>query len=233
MTPRLTIGNRNYSSWSLRPWLCLRWANVVFEERFFDLDQPGYGEDGIAALLALSPNGKVPLLEVDGGAIWESVAIAEWAAEQPGAALLPADPLLRAQVRAAVAEMHAGFPALRRDLPMNIRRRCVASNLPADTTRDLKRLDALWSGMRRAHGARGPYLFGRRSMADAFHLPVATRLRTYAVTLSPESDAYGRTLLADPAFLEWERRVLAEPRTIFSRAPLDAVFPGTDRAPAP
>ncbi|MBM3542157.1 MAG: glutathione S-transferase [Alphaproteobacteria bacterium] len=229
MTPRLTIGNRNYSSWSLRPWLCLKWAKVTFEERFFDLDQPGYGADGIAALVALSPNGKVPLLEVDGTKIWESVAIAEWAAEQPGADLLPSEPLLRAQVRAAVAEMHAGFPALRRDLPMNIRRRCVASDLPADTGRDLARLDALWSGMRRAHGRHGAYLFGPRSMADAFYLPVATRLRTYAISLSAEADAYGRTLLADRAFLEWERRVLAEPATVFSRAPLDAVFPGTDR----
>ncbi len=230
MTPRLTIGNRNYSSWSLRPWLCLKWSKVAFEERFFELDQPGYGAEGIAALQALSPNGKVPLLEVDGTSIWESVAIAEWAAEQAGAGLLPSDPLLRAQVRAAVAEMHAGFPALRRDLPMNIRRRCVASNLPTDTGRDLARLDALWSGMRRAHGTHGPYLFGQRSMADAFYLPVATRLRTYAVSLSPASDGYARTLLADPAFLEWERAVLAEPRTNFSRAPLDAVFPGTDRA---
>jgi glutathione S-transferase len=125
--------------------------------------------------------------------------------------------------------MHAGFLALRRDLPMNIRRRCTASILPADTMRDLARLDALWSGLRHAHGKAGRYLFGERSMADAFYLPVATRLRTYAVSLSAASNAYVATVLADPAFLEWERRVLAAPRVIFSRAPLDAVFPGTDR----
>jgi glutathione S-transferase len=229
MTPVLTIGNRNYSSWSLRPWLCLKWAGVAFDEHRVELDQPGYGEDGIADVLAVSPTGKVPVLRLGDTTIWDSLAIAEWAAEQgaarSGAArLLPEDALRRAQVRSACAEMHAGFSAVRRDLSMNIRRRCTATGLPADTLRDIARIERLWSGLRAAHGARGPWLFGERTMADAFHLPLATRFRTYGIALSPPSAAYAATLLGDTALRQWEDALLAEPARPFTRAPIDALY---------
>ncbi len=230
MTPTLFVGNYNYSSWSLRPWLCLAWAEIAFAERFVDLDQAGYGGDGIAELKAISPTAKVPVLEIDGTRIWDSVAIAEWAAETSGQ-LLPSAPVERALVRSAVAEMHSGFAALRRDLPMNIRRRCRAHGLPADTLRDLDRLSTLWDWGRNRFGDRGPYLFGQRSLADAFYLPVAARLRTYAVALaSDQAERYGAMLLEDEAFQIWEARVLAEPVRAFAQVPLDAVYPGTDLA---
>jgi glutathione S-transferase len=229
MTPHLHIGNRNYSSWSLRPWLCLRWAGIAFDETLIELDQPGYGAEGIAAVRAVSPSAKVPALRVGDTTIWDSLAIAEWAAEggTPGA-LLPADRERRAVVRAACAEMHSGFPALRRDLPMNIRRRCVATDLPDDTRRDIARVESLWTTLRAANAADGPWLFGARSMADAFYLPVATRFRTYGVALPPAARAYVETTLADTAFREWEARVLAEPAVRFSRAPIDSLYEGRD-----
>jgi len=229
MKPRLYVGNCNYSSWSLRPWLALRWAGIDFDETSIDLDQPGYGESNIAAIRAISPTGKVPVLRIGGEAVWESIAIAEWAAENSRTGpLLPADPLLRAQARAVVAEMHAGFGALRRDLPMNIRRRCRATGLPPETQTDIARVDALWSGLRERHAANGPYLFGPRSFADAFYLPVATRFRTYAIALSPAAQAYCDTLFADAAFREWEARALAEPAKPFSRAKTDSLYAGSD-----
>jgi glutathione S-transferase len=218
----LFIGYKNYSSWSLRPWLVLRWAGLPFEERVLRLDQPGYGQQQIADVKAVAPNGTVPALHVggladtlgstpggtqaDGWVIWDSLAIAEWAAEQvaPGV-LWPQDPALRAQARSATCEMHSGFAAVRRDLSMNIRRRMDrAPEWPEDTRRQLARLDELWSGLRAQHSHRGPWLFGTRSIADAFFTPVATRLRTYAVELSDAATAYRDTLLADADFLAWE-----------------------------
>ncbi len=223
--PRLYIGNLNYSSWSLRPWLCLQWAGVDFDETLIELDQEGYGEARIAEVLAVSPSGRVPVLQLDRTTIWDSLAISEWAAENSRAnPLLPQDAPLRAQVRSATAEMHSGFAALRRDLPMNIRRRCSASGLPAETLADIARIDAMWSGLRKAHEARGPHLFGARSMADAFYTPVATRFRTYSIRLSPAAQAYCDTLLADADFRAWEQRVLTTLAKPFSRARTDELF---------
>ena len=225
MKPTLFVGNRNYSSWSLRPWLCLKWAGLDFSTRDVELDQPGYGAEGIAEIKAISPSGKVPALELKDGVIWDSLAIAEWAAEQNPGALLPDNPIARAQMRSAVAEMHSGFPALRRDLAMNIRRRCQAHDLPADTLRDLARLEELWLWCLGQHSGHGPYLFGKRSMADAFYLPVVTRLRTYGIAMIHEEvGAYAARMLRDEAFLEWEAGVLSEPARIFSRAPIDSLY---------
>ena len=220
---RLYIGNRNYSSWSLRPWLCLTWAELPFAEVVIDLDQPGYGQAQIAEVLAVSPTGRVPALHVDGLGIWDSLAIAEWAAEQVPS-LWPADRSARAIARAVTAEMHAGFAAVRRDLSMNIRRRTRAHGLPAETERELARLDALWTTTRAQFGGAGPYLFGARSIADAFFTPVATRMRTYAIELSPTAAAYRDTLLADDGFQRWEAQVLAEPARRFERSNVDEVY---------
>ncbi len=211
MPNALYIGYKNYSSWSLRPWLCLRWAGIPFEERILRLDQPGYGRQQIAEVKVVSPNGSVPALDAGGTTIWDSLAIAEWAAEQAKPGMLwPIDPALRAQARSAACEMHSGFAALRRDLPMNIHRRLDNQpDWPDDTRANLARIDALWTTLRERNAVLGPHLFGKRSIADAFFTPVATRLRTYAVPLSETAAAYRDTLLADSDFLAWEADAIA------------------------
>lgn len=212
--PVLFIGNKNYSSWSMRPWLALRWGGVAFEERVIPLGGEGYGKSQIRDVLAVSPSGRVPVLHLDGAAINDSLAICEWAAEQ-APQLWPDAAMARAQARAAAAEMHSGFAALRRDLSMNIRRRLEAPpQLPDDTQADLKRLYELWGGARDANAKQGPYLFGRRSIADAMFAPVATRLRTYRIDAPPIAQAYCETIFADDAFKQWERDALAETWTI-------------------
>lgn len=206
MSNVLYIGYKNYSSWSLRPWLCLRWAGIPFEERILRLDQPGYGMQQIAEVKAVSPNGTVPALETGGTTIWDSLAIAEWAAEHAGPGeLWPIDPALRAQARSAACEMHSGFSAVRRDLSMNIHRRLEKQpDWPDDTRANLARIEELWTTLRERNAALGPHLFGRRSIADAFFTPIATRLRTYSVAMSETATAYRDTLLADPDFMAWE-----------------------------
>jgi glutathione S-transferase len=209
--PTLYIGNKNYSSWSLRPWLALKWAGLAFNEEVRRLgDDPCYGVARSAHILAISPSGRVPALHVDDIVINDSLAICEWAHEQTKN-LWPADRKARALARAAAAEMHSGFPAIRRAMSMNIRRRL--DRAPAwddDVRRDLDRLFSLWGGARQRYGAAGPWLFGVRSIADAMFAPVATRLRTYAVEAPDIARAYVETALADEAFKEWERGALAE-----------------------
>lgn len=206
MQPTLYIGNKNYSSWSMRAWLALKWAGIAFNEDVRPLgDQnPGYGKQRAAHILAVSPSGRVPALHIDGVVINDSLAICEWAAEQNDA-LWPADANTRALARSAAAEMHSGFQSLRRDLSMNMRRRMEREpDWPEDTRRDLERLFSLWAQARAAHGAGGPFLFGARSIADAFYAPVASRLRTYAVATPETVGAYCQTLYADPAYRTWE-----------------------------
>ena len=225
MAITLYVGERNYSSWSLRPWLVLKWSGLNFEERFVSLDQPGYGDGKIAEITAISPSGRVPALHADSFTIWDSLAIAEWVAERaPGAQLWPRDSGKRAQARAVTCEMHSGFVALRRDLPMNIRRRCAGQNWAADVRIDLERVEDVWTRFRNENRQAGAYLFGARTIADAFFTPVATRMRTYSVTLGPTAKAYCETLLADDAFKAWERQALADWKSPFSRAPIDALY---------
>lgn len=222
---RLFVGDRNYSSWSLRPWLVLTWSKLPFEEVFVSLDQEGYGDGKIAEVRAASPSGRVPALHVDGAKIWDSLAISEWIAEAaPWARLWPRESLARAQARAVSAEMHSGFAGLRRDLPMNLRRRCAAQNWPHDTQLDLERINEMWTSLRETYHDQGAHLFGARSIADAFYTPVAARLRTYSVSLSEAANSYRDTLLADSAFRKWEQRAISEWTHPFSRAPLDALY---------
>lgn len=212
--PVLSIGNKNYSSWSLRPWLALKWAGLPFEERVIQLGGEGYGRAKIPAIRAVSPSGRVPALEVSSElVIWDSLAICEWAAEQVPM-LWPSDPIARAVARAVTCEMHSGFGAVRRDLSMNIRRRTSPRAWGDDTRDDLARIQELWRTTRARFGAGGPFLFGTRTIADAFYAPVVTRLRTYGVELTPESAAYSAAVLADPAFREWEKAGEAEEWTM-------------------
>lgn len=223
MIPTLVIGNKNYSSWSLRPWLALRHAGIAFDERVVRLDQEGYGEGRIAELTALSPVGKVPVLLLDGQAIWDSLAICEWAAERE-ARLWPQAERERARARSLVAEMHSGFASVRRELSMNIRRRCVAHGLSADTHREIARLQDIFES------ASGPYLFGEPTIADAFFTPVATRFRTYGIRLSPVAAEYADTLLCDAHFLLWESACIPDSWDIAGFSVIDGLYPGSDVA---
>jgi glutathione S-transferase len=218
MAPILYVGNRNYSSWSMRPWLVLTWSGISFETRPVQLGGEGYGKGLMSAVLAVSPTGRIPALHLGETVVWDSLAISEWAAERaPSAQLWPAEPLTRAVCRSATAEMHSGFGALRSKLPCNIRRRAEPKTPPResdpDVKRDIQRIEALWTELRTRFG--GPYLFGiRPTIADAFYAPVATRFRTYGVKVSAEAQRYADAILADAAFLAWEREGVAEAWTM-------------------
>lgn len=210
--PILYIGNKNYSSWSLRAWLALKWGGIAFEERIIPLGGEGYGRSQIKEIRAISPNGRVPALQIGDVVVYESLAICEWAAEQ-APSLWPSDALVRAQARSAANEMHAGFAALRRDMSMNIRRRLQCPpKWPSDTRADIEQLHEVWGGLLMRFG--GPFLFGERSIADAMFAPVTTRLRTYAVEISPQARGYCTTIFSDAAFQQWERAAEAETWTI-------------------
>lgn len=208
---RLYVGNHNYSSWSLRPWLCLRWAGIEFEEQLVSLAQPGYGSGSIAEVLAISPNGKVPALHVDGQVIWDSLAIMEWAAEfRPQAKLWPEDWRTRSLARSAVCEMHSGFSALRNDLPMNIRRRCRPGVWSPATQKDINRVIELWLQLRAGNSDSGPWLCGTRGLVDAFYAPVMTRFRSYCVALPAALQGTAQALFDDHDFREWESRPMTD-----------------------
>jgi len=207
----LIMGNKAYSSWSLRPWLALRQLGLPFAEIVIPLDLPGTE----AAILAHSPTARVPCL-VDGTIrIWESLAILEYLAELvPDAELWPSDPALRAHARALAAEMHAGFAALRRHLPMNLKRQPGPRSWSPEAEQDIRRIEAAWTECRDRHPAKGPFLFGRFSAADAMFAPVATRFHVYAVPLSSPAAAYRDAILDLPAMRDWTAAAKAEPWVI-------------------
>lgn len=212
MRPTLFVGNQNYSSWSLRPWLVLTWGGIDFDLRVIALGGEGYTQRRMPEVLAVSPSGTVPALSIGSDTVWDSLAIAEWAAERVPT-LWPADPIARAYARSATAEMHSGFGAIRSALPCNIRRRAEPRALSDDVRREIARIEALWATLGARFG--GPYLFGARpTIADAFFTPMATRFRTYAVTLSPDAQRYADTLLHDDAFRVWEAAGAKETMTM-------------------
>jgi glutathione S-transferase len=216
MSLQLVIGNKNYSSWSLRPWLAMKQAGVQFDEISVLLDQP----DTTEKILRYSPSGKVPCL-IDGDlTVFDSLAICEYVNEKisdqrAGEALWPRDSAERARARAVTAEMHSGFVALRTHMPMDIRSRQPdkgsAAQRRKDVAADIERIHTVWSECL-AHG--GPMLFGRFSIADAFYAPVVTRFATYGVHLPPLLAAYSETLLAMPVMQQWINAAKAEPATI-------------------
>jgi glutathione S-transferase len=195
----LVIGTRNYSSWSLRPWLLMRHLGLPFTERQYHFGTPEFESE----VPKLSPTRRVPVL-LDGELrIWESLAICEYASELAGGSGWPADPKLRARARSTATEMHSGFAALRESCPMNARAtgRRVAMTPPLE--QDLRRIDAIWSGCRRDHGELGPWLFGAFSVADAMYSPVALRVRSYGLPLSQLAARYLETLLGDDHLQQW------------------------------
>jgi glutathione S-transferase len=211
MALRLILGNKNYSSWSFRPWIGLKAAGVPFEETIVPLFEPGSRE----RILEASPAGKVPVL-IDGDVhVWESLAILEYVAETfPEAHLWPADRATRAHARAISGEMHAGFTGLRRHCPMNMWRPVKKRSLTSEAAADVARIDALWADCRRRFGGEGPFLFGHFSAADAMYAPVVSRFHTYAVDVGAESRAYMDAIMALPAWREWQTAALTEPWVI-------------------
>ncbi|MCZ8132491.1 MAG: glutathione S-transferase family protein [Steroidobacteraceae bacterium] len=195
----LVIGNRNYSSWSLRPWILLRHLGLPFREVRLPLDTPEFHRE----IEHWSPTGKVPVL-IDGALrVWESIAIVEYVVEKAGRGW-PADRAARAHARSVSAEMHAGFGALREAYPMNIRARDRRVPMTEPLAAAIRRLDALWTDCRNHHAAGGPWLFGEYSAADAMYAPVAFRFQTYgAEGLGALSLAYLRTVLDDPLLRPW------------------------------
>jgi glutathione S-transferase len=213
--PTLFIGNKNYSSWSMRPWLALRWANIDFVESLMPLGPRGAGPN--PDFLAVSPSGTVPALKfVESELIGDSLAICEWAHEAaPNARLWPTNPVARALARSASAEMHSGFGPLRQEMPMNIKRRKTNHTLSDAAKANVARVDGLLSSLiERFDGTKSGWLFGHRTIADAFYAPVATRFRTYDVPLSPLTQKWCNTLFADTDFQAWERAAEAEIWTI-------------------
>lgn len=209
--PILVVGNKNYSSWSLRPWLLLRHHGVAFDERRIPLDTPQFAVE----VAAWSPTGHVPALRHGQIAIWDSLAICEYVNETfLAGAGWPAEAAARAHARAVSAEMHAGFQALRTAMPMNCRRRKPTPAIAADTRRDIDRVFALWQDSRRRFGAAGAFLFGGFSIADAMYAPVALRFLSYGVELDAHARAYVDALLGLDALQEWLRAAAEESETL-------------------
>ena len=201
MTLRLIIGNKNYSSWSLRPWIAMKVAGIPFVEKVVPLDTPEFK----AAVSAVSGSGKVPALADGHVHVWESLAILEYLAEKsPAAGLWPADTAARAHARAVAAEMHAGFIPLRRHCPMNFWRPVKKRDFTPEVAENVRRIDAIWSGCRERFGAGGRFLFGAFGAADAMYAPVVSRFHTYAVDVGATSRAYMDAVMALPAWREWE-----------------------------
>lgn len=198
MSTTLVIGNKNYSSWSLRAWLLLREAGIEFAERRIALDEPGTRE----ALAAVSPAARVPVLLLDGETVWDSLAIAETVAERyPAKSLWPVDPGARAHARSISAEMHAGFPALREQMPMNCRAMGRRVPLSDGLQADIDRVIAIWTECGRRYG--GGWLFGRFSIADVMYAPVVLRFRTYDVRVPDAAQSYPERVLASAAMQDW------------------------------
>lgn len=204
----LYIGNKAYSSWSLRPWMVLRHFAIPFADETIQLDQPTTA----AAIGQHSPTGRVPTLVADDTVVWESLAIIEYVAERfPDKPIWPTDAAARATARALAAEMHAGFTRLRQVCPTNFRRPRRAIAIPDDVRRDVDRIEAAWADARARWGQGGPFLFGAFTAADAMFAPVVNRFDTYAIPVRPETQAYMDAVQALPAWQAWIEGAHAEP----------------------
>jgi glutathione S-transferase len=205
----LVIGNKNYSTWSLRAWIALQHLELAFEEIVIQLD----AATTQAALARHSPSGRVPVLRAGALCVWDSLAICEYAAELTGKGW-PRARAARAQARSLCAEMHAGFPALRNAWPMNVRARDRHVALTPALAADIARIDAIWSDCRRRFAGDGPWLFGDYSIADAMYAPVVLRFNTYGAHISEPARSYLAGVLEDAALKQWMRAAQEEPWTI-------------------
>jgi len=200
MKTKLIIGNKNYSSWSLRAWLLLKEAGIPFEEHRIALDTPTATSD----IKCFSDAGCVPVLQLDDLTVWDTLAIAETVAEHwPEKSLWPSDPAMRAHARAICAEMHSSFPHLRTCMPMNCRAMGRKVPLPDELGDDIDRIIAIWAECHRKYGDLGGWLFGDFSIADAMFAPVVLRFRTYGINLPESAGFYPHRLLESDAMQEW------------------------------
>ncbi|WP_158808389.1 glutathione S-transferase family protein [Beijerinckia sp. L45] len=211
MPPTLAIANKVYSSWSMRPWLLMRHFDIVFDEVVIPMDL----DTSKAEMLRHAPTGKCPSLTDGDIVVWDSLAIIEYVAEvHPTLPIWPRDKAARAMARALAAEMHSGFMALRRSLPMNMKRSPATLRLDAEiqtaVDADVARIEAAWADARHRFGAGGPFLFGAFSAADAMFAPVVNRLQVYAVTVGPETSAYMAAVTSLQAWRDWQAEAEAE-----------------------
>ncbi|TCT02439.1 glutathione S-transferase family protein [Aquabacter spiritensis] len=226
MALTLLIGNKNYSSWSLRAWLALTASGIPFEARLVPFGSAEFA----AAFEGLDAPRRVPLLLDDDVAVWDSLAIIEHAAERyPDRPVWPGDRVARGMARAVAAEMHSSFHRLRRHLPMNLWRPVETRAFDADIGAEIARIGEIWRAARGRFGAGGDFLFGRFCAADAMFAPVATRFATYGVPLDPVCADYVAAIHAQPDFVAWRKAALAEPWV----EPHDEVdWPEVKRVPA-
>ena len=208
MALTLVIGNKNYSSWSFRPWIAMKVAGIAFDEVVISLNAPDFKP----RLAKISGTGKVPAL-VDGDVqLWESLAILEYLAERfPAARLWPADSAARAHARVVASEMHSGFVPLRRACPMNMWRPVKRRELDPEALANVRRIDSLWTDCHTRFGAGGPFLFGAFGAADAMYAPMVSRFHTYDLDVGPASRAYMAAVMALPAWVAWRAAALTEP----------------------
>jgi glutathione S-transferase len=205
----LVIGNKNYSSWSLRPWMLLKHLQLPFDEVLIPLDTPEFKEKAEQ----YGPSGRVPILHHLGHRIWDSLAICEYLAELTSKGW-PQDRHARAVARSVCAEMHSGFSNLRMEWPMNARARNRRTPLTPGLEEDIDRIDEMWNDCRRRFGAGGPWLFGVYSIADAMYAPVVLRFKTYGAQVSETARWYLATALEDPALQEWVQTAQSEEWTL-------------------
>jgi len=204
----LVIGNKNYSSWSLRPWMVLKHLGLDFKEIVVPLDTPEFKDE----IEKYSPSGRVPVLLHENLSVWDSLAICEYVAELAGSGW-PRDRVARAVARSVCAEMHSGFANLRMEWPMNARARNRRTPMTPGLEMDLDRIDEIWNDCRRRFGAGGPWLFGEYSIADAMYAPVVLRFKTYGAQISETARWYIATALEDAVLQDWVRAAQSEPWT--------------------
>ena len=208
MALKLIVGNKNYSSWSFRPWIAMKVAGIAFEEEVISLN----ADDFKRRVSKISGTGKVPALADGSIQVWESLAILEYLAERfPDAHLWPTDPAARALARALAAEMHAGFVKLRRQLHMIMWGPVAPRELTPEVQSNVRRIDAIWTDCRTRYGRGGAFLFGAFGAADAMYAPVVSRFHTYAVEVGAVARAYMEAVMALPAWREWRAAALVEP----------------------
>ena len=205
--PTLIIANKNYSSWSLRPYMALAYFNIPFEEKLIPFGEPAFSK----AIGRHSKAGLVPVLKHKGLVIWDTLAIMEYLAETwPKKQMWPKNKAARAMARSISAEMHSGFGALRGACPMNLRRSPKPVAMTEAILKDVERLEDIFAECRSAYGKAGPFLFGRFSLADAMFAPVITRLETYAIAVKPITRAYMNAIIQTSAFQSWKAAALKE-----------------------
>ncbi len=208
--PVLVIGNKNYSSWSFRPYMALTMAGIAFDEKLIRFGEPRFSRE----VRKVSKAGHVPVLLHKGLTIWDSLAIIEYAAETwPAKNIWPKSAAARAVARSVSAEIHSGFQNLRDACPMNLRRpvRPLKAGFSDKVLKDVERLEALWAQCRKVHGKGGPFLFGKFSGADAMYTPAVCRLESYAIPVGKDTRAYMDAVFATPAFKAWKAGGLKEP----------------------